>query len=147
RYEMTEARMPDAVNVVAVLAGRDGPLAHEYVVATAQAEVAVPSADATPGALWSFNRAPDRPSQHPAGHALLLAVAQQFASRPVRPELSLAFVWTAEEVHPGIGWSAFVHAPPVRRDRIRGTIELDVIGVPANHVRGTEPTLAVSPTT
>jgi len=110
-----------AQNLVGIVEGSDPKLKHEYVVIGGHYDHL--------GAYSGhgdtiYNGADDNAS----GTAGVLALARAFASLPVKPKRSLAFMWFSGEEHGLLGSRALIEQNIIPRDKIAFMLNLDMIG-------------------
>lgn len=110
-------------NVVALLPGSDPARASEYVVFSAHFDhVGVGQPDATGDSI--YNGADDDAS----GTAVLVEVAQAFASLETPPARSLIFLAVSGEEKGLLGSLYFSSHPPVPIERIVADVNMDMVG-------------------
>jgi len=120
RFARVEGRPP---NVIAILPGSDPALRDSYVVFSAHFDhLGVGAPDAEGDSI--YNGADDDAS----GTALLLEVAQAFASLPVAPPRSLLFLSVSGEEKGLLGSAYFAEHPTVPLKAIVADINTDMIG-------------------
>ena len=110
----------ESANVVARLAGSDAALANEHVVYVAHVDhfgrgVAMNGDDI-------YNGAHDNAS----GVAIVLEVAQAYASLPARPRRSILFLFVTAEERGLLGSDFFARRPTVPREGIVANLTLDM---------------------
>jgi len=119
RVETQFTDLSDTANVVGLLEGSDPRLKNEYIVIGAHMDhVGLQGADVLfPGS-----------NDNASGVAGLIEIAQAFKASGVKPKRSIIFVaFTGEEM--GLkGSNYFVNNPPVDKNKIKGMINLDMIG-------------------
>jgi hypothetical protein len=112
-----------APNVAGVLPGSDAALGDEQIVFSAHLDhVGVGSPDATGDSI--HNGADDDAS----GSAVILELAEAFASLPLAPRRSVTFLWVSGEEKGLWGSGYFTQHPHVPIDRIVANLNADMVG-------------------
>jgi hypothetical protein len=118
--QRTESRAP---NVVAVLPGSDPQLRREYIVLTAHFDhLGVGAPDSSGDSI--YNGADDNAS----GTAVLLELAEAFATLSERPARSIVFLAVSGEERGLVGSRYFVDHPTIPIEQVVANINMDVVG-------------------
>jgi hypothetical protein len=123
RVKESSLRLP-ARNVVAVWPGSDPLLVSQYIVVTASADHTSP----TTNDLQPNQRAASESEHAATGMAALMAIAEHFASRGIRPKRSIVFLWTDAGEDGALGSAHFIGQALAAKERIIAHVGLASLG-------------------